>query len=338
MPFIRVVLVLVSAPFMRAHPYYLACGLAILCAGATTATAQQVDNGIRAIVNSRIITQYQVVMNAKPAEELVLRQFYGRPELPQKLSEVYSNSLRQLIDREMIANDFEASGFKLPDPVVEDYVRSRMKEQFGDRAEFIRTLKAEGKSFEKFKEEARTRIIVGALEEKNVGRATIVSPLKLERYYEQRRGEFKVPDQIKLRMIVLDRSSAPTPEARRKLAEEIRGQILEGAAFAEMAGVYSTGSQRAQGGDWGWVDRAVLRRDLAEAAFALEIGTVSAILEADDGLYLFLVEDKRAEHYKPLSDPEVRAKLERELLLEERRRLQERYVRRLEEKTFVQTY
>jgi peptidyl-prolyl cis-trans isomerase SurA len=225
-------------------------------AGPALARAQQLDNGIRAIVNAKVITQYQVVMNAKPAEELVVRQYYGRPEFPQKISEVYSNSLRQLIDRAMIANDFEASGFKLPEPIVEDYVRSRMKEQFGDRTEFIKTLKAEGKSFETFKEEARQRIIVGALEEKNVGRATIVSPLKLERFYDQRKEEFKVPDQIKLRMIVLDRSSAPTPEARRKLADEIRAQIVGGASFAEMAGVYSTGSQRAQRGDWGWVDRA----------------------------------------------------------------------------------
>jgi peptidyl-prolyl cis-trans isomerase SurA len=309
-----------------------------LLAGVAPATAQQLDNGIWAIVNAKVITKYQVEMNAKPAVDLIIRQYSGKPELRQKIYEAYTNSLKQLIDREMIAHDFEASGFRLPEPIVEDYVRNRVKEQFGDRTEFIKTLKAEGKSFEKYKEEARQRIIVGALEEKNVGRATIVSPLKLERYYEQRKEEFKLPDQIHLRVIVLDSSSAPTLEARHKLAEEIRAQIVGGTAFAEMATVYSTGSQRAQGGDWGWADRTTLRKDMADVAFNLEPKQVSAVVEASDGTYLFWVEEKRSAHYKTLAEADVRDKLEKELLLEERKRLQERYVKKLEDKTFVRTY
>ena len=311
---------------------------ATLLAGFSTALAQQMENGIWAIVNAKVITKYQVEANAAPAVDLIRRQYAGKPELRQKVYEAYTNSLKQLIDREMIAHDFEASGFKLPEPIVEDYIRSRVKEQFGDRTEFIKTLQAEGKSFEKYKEEARQRIMVGALEERNVGKATIVSPLKLERYYEQRKEEFKLPDQIKLRVIVLDTSSAPTPEARRKLAEEIRAQIIGGASFAEMATVYSTGSQRKDGGDWGWVDRTTLRKDMADVAFALEPKQVSQVVEASDGFYLFLVEEKRPAHYRTLADPEVRDKLEKELLLEERKRLQERYVKKLEDKTFVRTY
>ena len=164
--------------------------LFILLVGLAPVAAQQMDNGIWAIVNSKVITKYQVEMNAAPAVDLVKRQYYGKPELRQKIYEVYTNSLRQLVAREMIANDFVASGFHLPEPLVEDYVRSRVKEQFGDRTEFIKTLQAQGKSFEQYKNEARQQIIVGALEEKNVGKAAIVSPLKLERYYEQRKEEF----------------------------------------------------------------------------------------------------------------------------------------------------
>ena len=38
-----------------------------------------------------------------------------------------------------------------------------------------------------------------------------------------------------------------------------------------MAGVYSQGAQRSQGGDWGWVERSVLRKELAETAFSLKV-------------------------------------------------------------------
>lgn len=323
---------------MSAPRLLLLCTL-VLLAGLAAATAQQVDNGIRAIVNAKVITQYQVEMNAAPAVELIRRKYAGTPELRTKLYEAYTNSLKQLIDREMIVNDFEASGFKLPEPIVEDYVRSRWKEQFGDRTEFIKTLRAEGKSFEKYKEDARQRIIVGALEEKNVGKATIVSPLKLERFYEQRKEEFKLPDQLKLRVLVLDSASAPTDEARLKLAEEIRAQILAGTPFAEMATVYSSGSQRGQGGDWGMVKKSTLREDFADFVFALPTNQVSTVFTSKNHeCFLFLVEEHLPAHYQSLSDPEVRDKLEKELLLEERKRLQNRYVKKLEEKTFVRTY
>ena len=313
-------------------------GACVLLASLAPASGQLPDNGIWAIVNSKVITKYQVERNAAAAVDLIRRQYGGKPDYRDRVYEAYTNSLKQLIDREMIANDFESSGFKLPETIVDEYVRNRMKEMFGDRSEFIKTLKAEGKSLEQYKEEARQRIIVGALEEKNVGKATIVSPLKLERYYEQRKEEFRLPDQIKLRVIEIGISAAPTPEARRKLAEEIRAQIVGGASFSEMASVYSTGSQRAAGGDWGWADRKNLRKSMADVAFALEPKQVSQVVEDGESFFLFLVEEKRSEHYRTLADAEVRDKLEKELLLDERKRLQDRYVKRLEEKTFVRTY
>ena len=53
-----------------------------------------------------------------------------------------------------------------------------------------------------------------------------------------------------------------TIQELRKLAAEIQAKIKGGAAFSEMAGVYSQG--RNPGGDWGWVERSVLRKELAQ--------------------------------------------------------------------------
>ena len=50
--------------------------------------------------------------------------------------------------------------------------------------------------------------------------------------------DFKIEDQIKLRMIVLNKTSADDTNTV-KLAREIQAKIKDGAAFAEMATVYS---------------------------------------------------------------------------------------------------
>jgi parvulin-like peptidyl-prolyl isomerase len=137
-------------------------------------------------------------------------------------------------------------------------------------------------------------------------------------------------------MIVLTNSPTRGTNETRALAEEILSRIKDGSSFAEMATVYSEGSQRSQGGDWGWVERSVLRKELAEVAFKLKPGEHSGVIETPGAVYLMLVEDSRPEHVKSLS--EVRSQIEQELLSQERDRQQKQWIERLRKKTFVRYF
>ena len=141
--------------------------------------------------------------------------------------------------------------------------------------------------------------------------------------------DFTVEDEIKLRMIVLNKTSADDTDTV-KLAREIRAKIKAGAAFADMASIYSQDSQRSQGGDRGWVERSVLRQELADAAFALQPGQVSDVIDTPDTCYLMLVEQKRTAHVKPLDD--VRDEIEKTLRAQEQARLEKQWIDRLEGK------
>ena len=126
------------------------------------------------------------------------------------------------------------------------------------------------------------------------------------------------------------------PGGAKKLLEETRGSIQEGASFAEMASVYSEGSQRGEGGSWGWVQRGVLRDDLADVAFKLKAGEMSEVIVTPTACYLMLVEEVKSQHVRPL--PEVRDEIERVLLGEERTRLQKKYVEKLRAQSFVRYF
>ena len=103
-----------------------------------------------------------------------------------------------------------------------------------------------------------------------------------------------------------------------------------------MATVYSDGSKRNEGGDWGWVERRVLRKELVGPAFALKPGELSEIIETPGEIYLMLVEDKKSAHRKPLT--EVRPEIERLLMTEEQNRLRKQYIDRLKKKTYVRYF
>jgi parvulin-like peptidyl-prolyl isomerase len=215
-------------------------------------------------------------------------------------------------------------------------VQERIHERFGDRITLMKTLQAQGQTFEKFRREVRDQYIVSALRAKSISpEKIIISPYKVETYYLVHQDDFKVEDEVKLRMIVLNKTSGDDTNTMR-LAGEILAQIKEGATFQEMASVYSQDSQRSQGGDRGWVERSFLRKELADIAFALKPGQVSDVIEMPEACYLMLVEQARPAHVKPLN--EVRDDVELTLRTQTQKQLEQQWIEQLKKKTFIRLF
>jgi parvulin-like peptidyl-prolyl isomerase len=304
----------------------------VLCPGPRL-HAVMVD-GVLAVINDSVITRQQVEDFVTPAIESLRREYAGQPEavFQQKLTGAINDGLEQLVERQLILHDFDVEGYHLPDSVVDDLVQDRIRERFSDRVTLMKTLQAQGETFESFRQDVRDQYIVSALRSKNVAQEVIISPYKVETYYQAHQDDFKVEDEIKLRMIVLNKTGSDDTNTV-NLAREIRDKIKEGAAFAEMASVYSQDSLRSQGGDRGWIERSVLRQELADPAFALQPGQVSDVIETPNACYLLLVEQKRPAHVKPLN--EVRNEIEQSLRAQEQARLEKQWIARLKAKTFI---
>jgi peptidyl-prolyl cis-trans isomerase SurA len=291
-------------------------------------------DGVLAVINDSVITRQQVEDFVTPAIESLRREYAGQPEavFQQKLTGAINDGLEQLVERQLILHDFDVEGYHLPDSVVDDLVQDRIRERFSDRVTLMKTLQAQGETFESFRQDVRDQYIVSALRSKNVAQEVIISPYKVETYYQAHQDDFKVEDEIKLRMIVLNKTGSDDTNTV-NLAREIRDKIKEGAAFAEMASVYSQDSLRSQGGDRGWIERSVLRKELADPAFALPAGQVSDVIETPNACYLLLVEQKRPAHVKELN--EVRNEIEQSLRAQEQARLEKQWIARLKAKTFI---
>lgn len=304
---------------------------------AQSMSGAELANGVKAVVDDSAITlgEIQAATDMLVGE---LRRQYGRqPGLyEQKVMEAGNDSMEQAIRRQLILHDFEVSGYSLPESVIEEVIQEEIKARFGDRATLTRTLQAQGITYEKWRQQARDRFIVSQLQAKNVFRESVVSPNKIERYYQEKQSDYKIEEQVKLRMIVLNKGDAAEDESSRRMAEEILLKLKEGTPFSEMAMIHSQGSQRAQGGEWGWVERSVLRKELADIAFSLKPGELSPVIETPQAVYLMLVEDRRAAHTKPLAD--VQDEIEKTLMTQERERLQRQYIDKLRKKTFVRYF
>lgn len=313
------------------------CALLLAACRPLAGAAPELVNGIVAIVNETVITEKEARQFIEPAIIALEKQpGITRPQYNEKAMEIYKDGLSQLIERQLTLDDFKAAGYSFPESIIEDFVQDRIRERYGDRVKLIKTLEAQNMTYEQFRTDIRDQFIIEQMNLKNVSSAVIISPFKIESYYQAHQEEFKLSDQVHLRMIELRKRDGGDPEAVRRLARELEAKLAAGAKFAEMASVYSDGSQKRDGGDLGWVKRSVLRKEFADATATLQAGQRTGVIDLADACFLLLVEELKAAQVRPLA--EVRDEIEKTLLNQERARLQKKYVERLKKKSFVRYF
>ncbi len=324
-------------PHLRLHDFFtmVSRSLAVLLIAtllATTSPAEEVLDGIAAVVNGDVITFSQVRELIGP-RELTLREALKGQELMDKVKELRISAVNELIDRQLVLQEFEKNKFAIPDFVINDHINTIIREQFGnDRLAFIRALQAQGFTIQRFRKLETDKMIVQAMRSRSVKVNPILSPAQIEGYYSAHRVDYSTPDQVKLRMIVMHNDSSDT---KRTLAE-IRSKIENGQDFAKMAQMYSEDSSKSRGGDWGWIDRKTLNETLTTAAFALKAGSVSKVLVVGDSYYLLYAEARKNGASKSLAS--IHDEVANKLVESQRQEAQQKWIRTLRSKAFVKIY
>ncbi|MEO8205698.1 MAG: peptidyl-prolyl cis-trans isomerase [Chthoniobacterales bacterium] len=298
------------------------------------AQPEEASDGIAAVVNGATITLSQV-RELVAVREKSFRDIYSGTELQSKVKEARTAALNDLIDRKLILQEFKKKEFSIPDYVIDDDVNKIIREEFGnDRSAFVRTLKAQGYTVAQFKEVERDKIIVQAMRAANIKDDFVISPKAVQFYYEKSRAAFSTPEQVKLRMIVLREEDGGQDKGQ--MAEEIRGRLNNGADFERMATMYSEDSTQDAGGDWGWIDKNTLNKELSDIAFGLRAGEVSKVKKVSNAYYILMVEARKNATVKPLS--EVRDEIQRRLTQEERLKNQQRWLAKLRQDGYVKVF
>jgi peptidyl-prolyl cis-trans isomerase D len=138
-----------------------------------------------------------------------------------------------------------------------------------------------------------------------------VTPQDLRDYYDEHRDEYRVPDQIDVRQILIktplpDANGKVDPkgmEAARKKAEDVLRQLKAGANFADMAKKYSEDPSSKDGGSLGWMEPSRFPSpEVQKAALSLGKGGTSDVINAGYAFVILHVDDTRQAHVKTLDE------------------------------------
>jgi len=125
----------------------------------------------------------------------------------------------------------------------------------------------------------------------------VYKKIRLERkdFVKTKEQNSEMPDEVQASHILIsykgaDRADANIPRSKEEAkaeAERIRGLILnKGEDFAKLAGEYSDGPSKSKGGDLGKFKFEVMAKAFSEAAFALDVGSVSEVVETGFGFHV----------------------------------------------------
>jgi peptidyl-prolyl cis-trans isomerase D len=169
----------------------------------------------------------------------------------------------------------------------------------------------------------RIRVEYLVLSAEALGKTSTVSEEELKKAYAAAGTKYRIPEQRRASHILIkvapDADEA-TRSAARKKAEKILAEVKAAPErFAELAKKYSEDvGSAAKGGDLGLFGRGMMVKSFEDAAFALNAGETSGIVETEFGLHIIRVTEIRPARAKPFE--EVRKELTAELQEEKGKR------------------
>jgi len=275
-------------------------------------------NGIAAKVNGRVVTKNQVSFMLAPFYAQLATQFPRRgPEFEKRLKEGRDKVMNELIDREIILDEFKVIGATLKPQFIDDEISRQIREQYNnDRGRFSEELKKNRLTMDGYREMTREKLVVQAMRAQHFSDAPPPLPNEIQKAYEEIKPTIRdiSKDTISFQMIFIPATDSKdptiTPQVQLAVTEELYGKIQGGADFGELAKANSKDSFAEKGG----VRENVPRTDLSPAfsgiLFEAEPGKAIGPLQDPQGFSIVKVISKVLGPSPPLSDPKVREMVE----------------------------
>ncbi|OZU87918.1 foldase [Virgibacillus indicus] len=197
--------------------------------------------------------------------------------------------LQELVTKEVLANKYEVTEEQVDEEV------QKTKDQLGDQ--FEQALQAQGLGDE---ETYRNIVHLSLLQEAAIAEDIEIPEEDIKKRHEENNTEIKAQH-----ILVEDEETA----------NEVKKKLDEGGDFAELAKEYSTDGSAEQGGDLGYFSKGKMVPEFEEAAFSLEPGEVSDLVQSQHGFHIIKVNDKRQVE-EPTKYEDVKDDIHRELLNE----------------------
>lgn len=211
--------------------------------------------------------------------------------------------LERLITQELLWQEAQRRDFIASDAEVDEQLK-KVKSDFDTEQAFLFKIKEGGFTAATYREEIRQQLSAQRLVSEGLASTINITDEEILDFYKANIDRMVLTEQVRARHILIAPES--DDDAARKAAREkivaVQEALHKGADFALLAKERSEGPSAAQGGDLGFFGRGQLVPPFEEAAFALQPGEISDIVETRFGFHLIRLEERQAGRTVPVEE------------------------------------
>jgi parvulin-like peptidyl-prolyl isomerase len=295
--------------------FLLALVLLLYAYGAAGAVKEESAEPIVAEVNRVPIT----VRDLEQAVSEIVPRISGHRRLSEgRMKELRLQALKGLIEQELVIQEARRLRLTVEREAIEAEL-SKIRGRFSSDRAYREGLVSEGLTPEKVQRGVERYLLVQRAIRQEVEERVSIPEEELERYYQDHREQFILPEQVRLRQILVrvdpNAASGGWDKAYRRALHFVE-EAKSGKDFAELAREFSDDVQTKEaGGDLGFVHRGQMRVGaVEERAYSLEIGKISEPIRTLYGYFIIRVEDRRPQRqleFKEVNRPLLRNELHR---------------------------
>jgi len=259
-------------------------------------TPEEPADNVAVTVNGVDITEAELQKLMRPQLEKMAQQ---SAQLPPAFAQTLEKQIRQHVLNQLIVGRLLDEKVKEANIVTTDEEGTKQIEQMASAQrpplsveELKNIVENQGYVFDDWKNEIRKQLGQQKLFRSQSSGSINVTEEDAKKYYDENPTQFEVKEQVRASHILIkpditDPNNDPN-QAKAKI-EGLLKQIKDGADFAELAKANSACSSAAQGGDLKFFPRGKMAAPFEKAAFALEVGKVSDIVETRFGYHIIKV-------------------------------------------------
>ena len=260
----------------------------------TTITfSQEVLDRVVAVVDNEIILQSELDFQAS--------LFASQRGIDPNSQGLKEQILKSMIDEKLVFAQAELDTIEVTDEEITQQIEYQIQvfqQQYGSLAKIeemygmsIKQIKRE------LRDDVRKNLMVQRLREKNFAFLE-ASRREIEEFFEIYKDSLgMIPEKLKIYHIFRNPKATDRIKNKAKqLAQSLLDSIKGGADFGPLAKQYSEDPGSAvQGGDLGFVQRGVFYPEFEAAAFAMEEGELSGVVESPVGFHIIQLVERRGE-------------------------------------------